>query len=127
MNHRAPTRRRTTIGSTSVLVVLICLLLSIQQSHAMPGQPSGQGGPQPPRVLNSQAPARLRTEDAARVTLLADGRRGWASLCRLVSAAHQAGQRGAPHLRPDLPAAAWYLSIFCVRFFRAKRGKTAHQ
>jgi len=25
-----------------------------------------------------------------------------------------------------LPAAAWYVPIFCVRFFRATRGKTAH-
>ena len=38
------------------------------------------------------------------MTLLADGRRGWASLCRLVSAAHQAGQRGAPLITPDLVA-----------------------
>ncbi|HWG62154.1 MAG TPA: DNA polymerase III subunit alpha [Streptosporangiaceae bacterium] len=56
------------------------------------------------RVLNSQAPARLHTEDAPRVTLLASGRRGWASLCRLVSAAHQAGQRGAPVITPELVA-----------------------
>jgi error-prone DNA polymerase len=33
--------------------------------------------------------------DGGRVTVLARGRRGWASLCRLVSAAH-AGSRGAP-------------------------------
>jgi hypothetical protein len=25
------------------------------------------------------------------------------------------------------PAAAWYATIICVRFFRAERGKTAHQ
>ena len=56
------------------------------------------------RMLNSQAPARLRSEDAARVTLLASGRRGWASLCRLVSAAHQAGARGAPLITPGLVA-----------------------
>ena len=61
------------------------------------GDPSG-------RVLNSAAPARLRSEDAARVTLLASGRRGWASLCRLVSAAHQAGARGAPVITPGLVA-----------------------
>jgi len=24
------------------------------------------------------------------------------------------------------PAAAWYVPTFCVRFFRAERGKTAH-
>ena len=61
------------------------------------GDPSG-------RILNSAAPARLRSEDAARVTLLASGRRGWASLCRLVSAAHQAGARGAPVITPGLVA-----------------------
>jgi len=31
-----------------------------------------------------------------RVTLLAQGSRGWASLCRLVSATHLGGERGAP-------------------------------
>jgi error-prone DNA polymerase len=55
-------------------------------------------------VLNPAAPARLHSEDAARVTLLAEGSRGWASLCRLVSAAHQAGQRGAPLITPELVA-----------------------
>jgi error-prone DNA polymerase len=58
----------------------------------------------PVRVLNPSAPARLHSEDAARVTLLAEGSRGWASLCRLVSAAHQAGQRGAPLITPELVA-----------------------
>ena len=38
------------------------------------------------------------------MTLLASGRRGWASLCRLVSAAHQAGARGAPVITPALVA-----------------------
>ena len=47
---------------------------------------------------------RLRSEDAPRVTFLAEGSRGWASLCRLVSAAHQAGQRGAPLASHDLAA-----------------------
>ena len=64
----------------------------------------GSAGDPAGRVLNSAAPARLRSEDAARVTLLASGRRGWASLCRLVSAAHQAGVRGAPVLTPGLVA-----------------------
>ena len=64
----------------------------------------GPAGDPAGRVLNSAAPARLRSEDAARVTLLASGRRGWASLCRLVSAAHQAGPRGAPVITPGLIA-----------------------
>jgi error-prone DNA polymerase len=65
---------------------------------------AGLAGDPAGRVLNSAAPARLRSEDAARVTLLASGRRGWASLCRLVSAAHQAGARGAPVITPGLVA-----------------------
>ncbi len=65
---------------------------------------AGLAGDPAGRVLNSAAPARLRSEDAARVTLLASGRRGWASLCRLVSAAHQAGGRGAPVITPGLVA-----------------------
>ncbi len=64
----------------------------------------GPGSPEPARVLNPSAPARLHSEDAARVTLLAEGSQGWASLCRLVSAAHQAGQRGAPLITPELVA-----------------------
>ena len=60
--------------------------------------------PDSTRVLNPSAPARLHSEDAARVTLLAEGSQGWASLCRLVSAAHQAGQRGAPLITPELVA-----------------------
>jgi len=65
---------------------------------------AGPAGDAPARILNSAAPARLRSEDAARVTLLASGRQGWASLCRLVSAAHQAGARGAPVITPALVA-----------------------
>ena len=65
---------------------------------------AGPAGDAAARILNSAAPARLRSEDAARVTLLASGRRGWASLCRLVSAAHQAGVRGAPVITPALVA-----------------------
>ncbi|WP_026927345.1 DNA polymerase III subunit alpha [Granulicoccus phenolivorans] len=41
-----------------------------------------------------------------RVVLLARSRAGWAALCRLVTASHQAGQRGAPIL--DLPTLLKY-------------------
>ncbi len=74
---------------------------------ALAGPPlalGGLAGDVSGRVLNSAAPPRLRSEDAARVTLLASGRGGWASLCRLVSAAHQAGARGAPVITPGLVA-----------------------
>src|SRR5487761_342593 len=65
------------------------------------------------------SPPRLANEAAARVSLLArnapgarsspaarntPGGRGWASLCRLVSAAHQSGERGVPGVTPDLVA-----------------------
>jgi error-prone DNA polymerase len=52
-----------------------------------------------------RGPARLRSASAARVTLLAEGKPGWGSLCRLVSAAHRAGERGAPVVTPDLVGA----------------------
>lgn len=39
-----------------------------------------------------------------RVVLLAEGRAGWASLCRLVSAAHRAGGRGRPVASLELVA-----------------------
>jgi error-prone DNA polymerase len=39
-----------------------------------------------------------------RVTFLASGKAGWAALCRLVSATHQAGERGRPVCTPELVA-----------------------
>ena len=69
------------------------------------GRGAGGRARQRGRLLNPQVPVRLRNEDAARIILLAVGARGWASLCRLVSAAHQAGERGAPVVTPDLVAA----------------------
>ena len=77
----------------------IAPILGADLALACPAHPE-----EPVRVLNPSAPARLHSEDAARVTLLAEGSRGWASLCRLVSAAHQAGQRGAPLITPELVA-----------------------
>ena len=40
----------------------------------------------------------------ARIVALAEGKRGWTSLCRLVSAAHAHGGRGTPRVTPDLVA-----------------------
>ena len=40
-----------------------------------------------------------------RVTVLARNKQGWASVCRLVSATHLAGERGQPVTTPDLVAA----------------------
>jgi error-prone DNA polymerase len=66
------------------------------------------------RPVNPAAvPPRLANETAARVTLLALGEGGgpgespapgWASLCRLVSAVHQSGERSVPAVTPDLVA-----------------------
>ena len=39
-----------------------------------------------------------------RVTFLASGKAGWAAVCRLVSATHQAGERGTPVCTPELVA-----------------------
>jgi len=47
----------------------------------------------------------FRDADLPRVTLLAAGRRGWARLCRLVSATHLRGERGVPVTTADLVAA----------------------
>ncbi len=83
----------------------IATILGADLALAGPGEgEAALPGDVPARILNSAAPARLRSEDAPRVTLLASGRRGWASLCRLVSAAHQAGVRGAPVITPGLVA-----------------------
>ena len=60
-----------------------------------------------PRDRAATGPPRLANETAGRVTLLAcgeRGRKGWASLCRLVSAVHQSGERGVPAVSPDLVA-----------------------
>lgn len=58
------------------------------------------GTPSDPSTRRS--PARGGTwvrEPGDRVTLLAQGPRGWAALCRIVTAAH-AGERGSPRLHP---------------------------
>lgn len=55
------------------------------------------------RMASSRTPARGGAwidESLDRVTLLAHGSTGWASLCRVISLAH-AGKRGAPSLDPD--------------------------
>src|SRR5690349_17275286 len=46
----------------------------------------------------------FRDRRLPRVTFLATGRQGWAAVCRLVSATHLAGERGAPVCTLDLVA-----------------------
>ena len=62
-------------------------------------------------LLNHRGRARTPTRGGAsrdprlpRVTFLASGKAGWAAVCRLVSATHQAGERGTPVCTPELVA-----------------------
>ncbi|MDP4014829.1 MAG: DNA polymerase III subunit alpha [Candidatus Nanopelagicales bacterium] len=67
--------------------------LAVHSSGLTAGRASGAPG------ADRRTPARggvWRGQDHARVVLLAQGARGWASLCRLVSAAHLSGSRGEP-------------------------------
>ncbi|MGB8651769.1 MAG: PHP domain-containing protein, partial [Mycobacteriales bacterium] len=58
---------------------------------------SARGGE---KALRRRTPVRggafLAADDLPRVVLLARDGRGWAALCRLVSATHLAGERGVP-------------------------------
>ncbi len=69
-------------------------------SGAPPTEPRRQDGP-------GRTPARggaFRDKRLPRATFLAGSRRGWAALCRLVSATHLAGERGDPVCTLDLVA-----------------------
>ena len=59
-------------------------------------------------IQRRRSPARggafLATDALPRITLLARDARGWAALCRLVSATHLAGERGSPVTSLDLVA-----------------------
>ncbi|MEV4258965.1 PHP domain-containing protein, partial [Spirillospora sp. NPDC049652] len=74
--------------------------------------------PEPPGHAHAHAHARGRDRTggrgggargsgggrAQRVVVLAEGKAGWASLCRLVTAAHAAGARGEPEITPGMVA-----------------------
>jgi len=71
--------------------------LAVEPSGLLPGQ----------RQSPARSPARggaFRDPDLPRITLLAAGQQGWAALCRLVSATHLRGGRGAPVTTGDLVA-----------------------
>jgi len=77
--------------------------LAVAPLHPWSGleQPSASGS------SRTRTPARggaFRDRRLPRVTFLAGSRRGWASLCRLVSATHLAGERGEPVSTLDLVA-----------------------
>jgi error-prone DNA polymerase len=56
------------------------------------------------RTSPARGGAFLDTDALPRITLLARDKRGWAALCRLVSATHLAGERGKPVTTLDLVA-----------------------
>ncbi|CAA9331670.1 MAG: Error-prone repair homolog of DNA polymerase III alpha subunit [uncultured Nocardioidaceae bacterium] len=59
------------------------------------------------RAASSRTPARggaFRDPRLPRATFLAGSKRGWAALCRLISATHLAGERGRPVTSLDLVA-----------------------
>ncbi len=61
-------------------------------------------GPRPDRARTPVRGGASRDPRLPRVTFLASGRRGWAAVCRLVSATHAAGERGTPVCSPALVA-----------------------
>src|SRR5688572_22472605 len=64
-------------------------------------KPSTSGSPRPRTPTRGGA---SRDPRLPRVTFLASGKAGWAAVCRLVSATHQAGERGTPVCNPELVA-----------------------
>jgi len=72
-----------------------------------PWSPSSTGGPAG-STRRSRTPVRggafRDDQDLPRVTFLAGSRRGWAAICRLISATHLAGERGRPVSTLDLVA-----------------------
>ncbi|HEX6515302.1 MAG TPA: DNA polymerase III subunit alpha, partial [Nocardioidaceae bacterium] len=65
-----------------------------------PGEPHRRAGPPRTPVRGGT----YRDPRLPRVTFLAGSKRGWAALCRLISATHLAGERGKPVATLDLVA-----------------------
>jgi error-prone DNA polymerase len=83
--------------------------LAVAPTGALPGPaaldstPGARGG----RGMPPRTPARggsFRDPRLPRATFLATSKQGWATLCRLVSATHLAGERGAPVTSMELVA-----------------------
>ncbi len=76
--------------------------LAVAPTLSLPGQtghPAGHPGRSAGRPERTRTPVRggvFRDDQLPRVTFLAGSRRGWAAVCRLVSATHLAGERGQP-------------------------------
>ncbi|HYO38216.1 MAG TPA: PHP domain-containing protein, partial [Nocardioidaceae bacterium] len=81
--------------------------LAVASAHPWAGGPGGPGDSEGRSARAQRTPARggvFRDQDPPRVTFLAGSRRGWAAVCRLVSATHLAGERGRPVSTLDLVA-----------------------
>ncbi len=81
--------------------------LAVASAHSWAAGGPGVPGGRDPRPRGPRTPARggaFRDQDPPRVTFLAASRRGWAAVCRLVSATHLAGERGRPVSTLDLVA-----------------------
>jgi error-prone DNA polymerase len=75
--------------------------LAVAPLHPWSGATPGQGPRSPRTPVRGGA---FRDKRLPRATFLAASRRGWAALCRLVSATHLAGERGDPVSTLDLVA-----------------------
>ncbi|HEX6246672.1 MAG TPA: DNA polymerase III subunit alpha [Nocardioidaceae bacterium] len=85
--------------------------LAVAPTGALPGASPGglTGGPAPGTAGRgrSRTPVRggsFRDPRLPRATFLAGSKKGWAAVCRLVSATHLAGERGTPVTTLDLVA-----------------------
>ena len=81
--------------------------LAVAPTLALPtpsGRPSGHSLGRPERARTPVRGGAFRDDQLPRVTFLAGSRRGWAAICRLVSATHLAGERGRPVSSLDLVA-----------------------
>jgi error-prone DNA polymerase len=78
--------------------------LAVAPVHPWSMHPALVGGPGSRQPRTPARGGAFRAEGLPRVTFLAGSRRGWAAVCRLVSATHLAGERGRPVSTLDLVA-----------------------
>ena len=74
--------------------------LAVAPTGALPVEPGNPGA----RARTPVRGGEFRDLRLPRVTFLAASRQGWAAVCRLISATHLAGERGAPVTTLDLVA-----------------------
>lgn len=80
-------------------------VLGVNLAVESPRPPLGSdGGEALPRRTPARGGVHRDLPDGQRITFLAAGRRGWRSLCRLVTAAHSYGGRGSPVITRELVA-----------------------